>query len=59
LASSPREALGIDSQQRLLLDTSWEALGRAGIEPTTLHGSHTVQNARAVVAVKALRTRRS
>ncbi|MFF3445110.1 SDR family NAD(P)-dependent oxidoreductase, partial [Streptosporangium sp. NPDC002721] len=36
---SPREALAIDVQQRLLLETSWEAVERAGIDPLTLKGS--------------------
>ncbi|WP_326835730.1 type I polyketide synthase [Amycolatopsis rhabdoformis] len=38
---SPREALTTDSQQRLLLETSWEALERAGIDPAALRGSPT------------------
>nr|WP_255306520.1 type I polyketide synthase [Streptomyces sp. Wb2n-11] len=38
---SPREALATDSQQRLLLETSWEAIERAGIDPVTLKGSAT------------------
>ncbi|RKN41337.1 type I polyketide synthase, partial [Streptomyces hoynatensis] len=38
---SPREALATDSQHRLLLETSWEALERAGIDPATLRGSAT------------------
>jgi acyl transferase domain-containing protein len=33
---SPREALAMDPQQRLLLELSWEALERAGIDPTSL-----------------------
>ncbi|WTJ86710.1 acyltransferase domain-containing protein [Streptomyces sp. NBC_01538] len=36
---SPREALAMDTQQRLLLETSWEAFERAGIDPTSLRGS--------------------
>ncbi|WP_345515096.1 SDR family NAD(P)-dependent oxidoreductase, partial [Phytohabitans houttuyneae] len=38
---SPREALATDSQQRLLLEVSWEAVERAGIDPTSLRGSQT------------------
>ncbi|MEO6086537.1 MAG: SDR family NAD(P)-dependent oxidoreductase, partial [Umezawaea sp.] len=38
---SPREALATDSQQRLLLETSWEAVERAGIDPASLRGSQT------------------
>ncbi|WP_086666087.1 type I polyketide synthase [Lentzea kentuckyensis] len=38
---SPREALATDSQQRLLLETSWEAVERAGIDPQSLRGSQT------------------
>ena len=38
---SPREALAMDTQHRLALETSWEALERAGIAPTSLRGSKT------------------
>ena len=38
---SPREAVSMDPQHRLLLETSWEALERAGIAPSSLHGSRT------------------
>ncbi|WP_407690010.1 SDR family NAD(P)-dependent oxidoreductase, partial [Saccharomonospora iraqiensis] len=36
---SPREAAAMDPHQRLLLEVSWEALERAGIDPTTLRGT--------------------
>ncbi|QKV96583.1 SDR family NAD(P)-dependent oxidoreductase [Streptomyces sp. NA02950] len=36
---SPREALGMDPQQRLVLETAWQALEDAGIDPTGLRGS--------------------
>ncbi|MFB6640473.1 SDR family NAD(P)-dependent oxidoreductase [Streptomyces chartreusis] len=38
---SPREALATDAQQRLLLESVWEAVERAGIDPTSLRGSRT------------------
>ncbi len=39
--TSPREALAMDPQHRLLLETSWEAIERAGIDPRSLRGSDT------------------
>jgi acyl transferase domain-containing protein/D-arabinose 1-dehydrogenase-like Zn-dependent alcohol dehydrogenase/acyl carrier protein len=38
---SPREALAADSQQRLILECSWEALERAGLDPLSLKRSQT------------------
>ena len=38
---SPREALAMDPQQRVLLEACWEALERVGHDPGTLHGSST------------------
>ncbi|WP_103355951.1 type I polyketide synthase [Amycolatopsis sp. CA-128772] len=38
---SPREALAMDAQQRLLLETTWEAIERARIDPASLAGSPT------------------
>ena len=37
----PAEALAIDPQQRLVLESSWEALEHAGIAPLDLGGSRT------------------
>ncbi|WP_373313905.1 type I polyketide synthase, partial [Kitasatospora xanthocidica] len=38
---SPNEALIMDPQQRVFLEASWEALERAGVDPTALKGSAT------------------
>ncbi|WP_435874606.1 type I polyketide synthase, partial [Nocardia vinacea] len=38
---SPNEATRMDPQQRLMLEVSWEALERAGIDPGSLRGSST------------------
>ncbi|MBE1576324.1 type I polyketide synthase [Amycolatopsis roodepoortensis] len=38
---SPREALVMDPQHRLLLEVSWHALESAGIDPAALRGSRT------------------
>ncbi|WP_417281736.1 SDR family NAD(P)-dependent oxidoreductase [Actinomadura rugatobispora] len=38
---SPREALAIDPQQRLMLELAWEAFERAGIAPAALRESDT------------------
>lgn len=38
---SPREAVWVEPQQRLMLETVWEALERAGYSPATLRGSRT------------------
>ncbi|MEU6582384.1 type I polyketide synthase [Nocardia sp. NPDC046763] len=38
---SPNEAAVMDPQQFLLLETSWEALERAGVDPAGLRGSAT------------------
>ncbi|WP_244900238.1 type I polyketide synthase [Streptomyces nanshensis] len=38
---SPREAVGMDPQQRMLLQVTWEAVERAGMDPTSLKGSET------------------
>ena len=38
---SPREAISMDPQHRLLMETSWEALENATIAPASLRGSQT------------------
>src|SRR3954447_5786233 len=38
---SPREAVGMDPQQRLVLETAWQALERSGIDPASLKGTST------------------
>jgi acyl transferase domain-containing protein/SAM-dependent methyltransferase len=38
---SPREAVSMDPQHRLLMETSWEALENAAIAPAALRGSQT------------------
>ncbi|WP_123027421.1 type I polyketide synthase [Mycolicibacterium stellerae] len=38
---SPREAVWIEPQQRLMLETAWEGLERAGYAPAALRGSRT------------------
>jgi polyketide synthase 7 len=37
----PNEALAMDPQQRVMLEISWEALERAGIDPLALRGTAT------------------
>ncbi|MDP3000968.1 MAG: polyketide synthase [Bryobacterales bacterium] len=40
-AISAKEAIGLDPQQRFLLEVSWEALENAGLDPSGLKGSQT------------------
>lgn len=37
---SPREAISMDPQQRVLLETAWEVFEQAGIDPTSLNGAN-------------------
>ncbi|WP_424533747.1 SDR family NAD(P)-dependent oxidoreductase [Sphaerisporangium viridialbum] len=38
---SPREALGMDPQQRVMLEVAWETLEHAGVDPAGLRGTAT------------------
>ncbi|MFJ2439737.1 type I polyketide synthase, partial [Streptomyces sp. NPDC087658] len=38
---SPREAVAMDPQQRVVLESAWEAFERAGIDPASVKGSQT------------------
>ncbi|WP_420857014.1 type I polyketide synthase, partial [Streptomyces chilikensis] len=38
---SPREAIAMDPQQRIVLETAWEVVERAGIDMASLRGSRT------------------
>ncbi|GCB53259.1 type I polyketide synthase [Streptomyces sp. NL15-2K] len=38
---SPREALAVDPQQRIMLELAWEVMERAGLPPDALRGSDT------------------